>query len=92
VGVDREGDPDRVAVPARDLEHIRSPAPVRGGGRDLAIVRALTSVAGMRRQQQARSLHHAVDPLMVRPRQTLGLGLAVQERGDRVEVVRPTSL
>jgi hypothetical protein len=37
-------------------------------------VRALTTAAGMRRQQQARSLHHAVDPLMVHPRQTLGLG------------------
>jgi hypothetical protein len=51
VGVNRERDPDRVAVPARDLEHVRSPAPVRGGGRDLAIVRALTTAAGMRRQQ-----------------------------------------
>jgi hypothetical protein len=53
VGVDGEGDPKRVAVPVRDLEHIRGPTPVRGGGRDLAIVRALTTAAGMRRQQQA---------------------------------------
>jgi hypothetical protein len=41
-----------------DLEHVRGPAPVRGGGRDLAIVRALTTAAGMRR-------HQAVGPLMV---------------------------
>ena len=90
VGVDGEGDPDGVAVPARDLEHVRGPAPVRDGGRDLAVVRALTAAAGVRRQQQARPLHHAVDPLMVGPGQTLRLGLAVQERGDPpVAVARP---
>ena len=46
MGVNRERDPDRVAVLARDLEHVRGPAPVRGGGRDLAIVWALTTAAG----------------------------------------------
>jgi hypothetical protein len=90
VGVDGEGDPNRVAVPARDFEHIRSPAPVRGGGCDLPLVRALTTAAGTRRQQQARPLHHPVDPLMVHPRQALGLGLAVQQRGDPpIAVARP---
>ena len=47
VGVDGEGDPKRVAVPARDLEHIRGPAPVRGGGGDLAIVRAFTAIGSL---------------------------------------------
>jgi hypothetical protein len=59
VGVAREPDPHRLAIPARDLEHVGGPALVRRWRRDLAIVRALTTAAGMRRQQQARPLHHA---------------------------------
>ena len=90
MGVDRERDPHGIAVPARDLEHVRGPAPVRGGRRDLTVMGPLAATPGMARQQQARPLHHAVDTLVVHPRQTLGLGLTVQERGDpAVAVARP---
>ena len=61
VGVDRERDPHGIAVPARDLEHVRGPAPVRGGRRDLTVMGPLAATPGMARQQQACSLHHAVN-------------------------------
>jgi hypothetical protein len=65
VGVDRERDPHRVAVPAWDLEHVRGPAPVRGGRPNFAVVRPLPATSGVGRQQQARPPHHTVDPLII---------------------------
>jgi hypothetical protein len=58
VGVDREGDPHSVAVPAGDLEHVGGPASVGGGCRDLAVVRSLPAATGVQGQQQAGPLHH----------------------------------
>jgi hypothetical protein len=52
MGVDGEGDPDRLAVPARYLEYVGGPAPVRGARRDLTIVRPLPTASGVGRQQQ----------------------------------------
>ena len=53
------------AVPAQDLEHVRGPAPVRGGRRDLTVMGPLAATPGMARQQQSGPLHHAVDTLVV---------------------------
>ena len=82
VGVDGEGEPYRGAMPARDLEHVRRPALVGGGRGDLPVMRSLPAASGMRCQQQARPLQHAVDPLVIGTGQTGCLGLTVQERGD----------
>ena len=53
------------AVPAQDLEHVRGPARVRGGRRDLTVMGPLAATPGMARQQQSGPLQHAVDTLVV---------------------------
>ena len=65
VGVDCERDPHGIAVPAQDLEHVRGPARVRGGRRDLTVMGPLAATPGMARQQQSGPLQHAVDTLVV---------------------------
>lgn len=65
MGVDGEGYPHRLAVPAADLQPIRGPALVRGRGDHTALVGAHGSPARVALEEQAVPLHQAEHPLVV---------------------------
>ena len=56
-------EPDDVAVPAGELEPVRTPAQVRLQDDDLAVMNMLRTLSVFAGQQQVVGLHDPVDPL-----------------------------
>jgi hypothetical protein len=57
VSIDRERDPDSLAVPASDLEDVGAPAQVRAHHDHLAVVDSTRSATAVALEQQAVALH-----------------------------------
>src|SRR5215472_3073787 len=72
---------DRFSVPAANGEHIRAPAQIALKRDHHPIVAALAS-AVVARQQQLIDPHDPVGALMVDPRTSLRVELAIEQRGD----------
>jgi len=65
MGIDDEGDPDEVSVPATDLEAVRTPAQVRAHDDDFAIVDAAGPAARVPGEQHAVLAHDPEYTLVV---------------------------
>lgn len=73
--VEREGDPDLVAIVASDLEAVRTPSQVRLIDADAPVMTAIAA-ASMPFEQQIVGLHDTVDPLVIWGRTAFGLRIA----------------
>lgn len=65
MGIDDEGDPDDISVPASDFEAIGTPAQVRAHDDDLAVMAAASPAARVPGKQHAVLAHDTEDALVI---------------------------
>src|SRR5204863_1762797 len=82
MAIEGEGEAHDLAVPAGELERVRTPPMIGADRRDLAIMLARPPASGMAFKQETVLLHQSVDALGVDRGQTVGSPLALEERGD----------
>src|SRR5450631_1637139 len=89
-GIQREGHPHHLAIPAGDFKAVRGPAQVRPDRDDFAVMSSSRRFAGITLQKHAVLRHQAVDALMVESREACFKPFAVhQRRNPAVAVSRP---
>jgi hypothetical protein len=78
--IESEGDADLFSVVADDLEPIGTPAAVAGIDCNPTVMPTFCATPAVPLQQQAVELHDPVNPLGVRRRSSIALGLTAEQR------------
>jgi len=76
MAVQRESDADNLAVPASELQPVRTPADVGPQCHDVAIVPTRSPAPGVTGQEQAMLLHQPIDTFGIDGRTAAGSPLA----------------
>jgi hypothetical protein len=77
MAIESEGDAHDLAVPAGELQRVRTPAAVRADRRHLAVMLARSAASSMAFEQEAVLFHQPVDALCVDRGLTFGSPLAL---------------
>jgi hypothetical protein len=84
--IQRERDPDLLAIVAAQFKAIRAPPQIGAVDRDPPVVPPFLSTTGMSLQKKTVSFHDAIDALVVGRLQAFCLGGAPQDRPERVSL------